>query len=374
MKQSGLHVLSSGAPAALGAARGHRILLAGETVFASLEATPPEGFIPLPPRESGGGILAAVRRRKGQMVHVFVDERVLSVRGRFALAIDGYLAWGSRESAKGELVLFGGATGETGTNVEVLTFSKGRALHVTERQLPDPAENYYRDAVTGMLQEIRLRHPTARLVQAAPLQNWGIEGVEYVGDKPLRGLAFRPLAAGSTPRSMYLVPAAIAATGFGIYAISIGLGWAAYSAAVEEYEQIAADPAIRAHGGIDSNYLAILNARRTYMEQPRRQEALTAKAAAILGAIASLDNVQVLEMRLPAANANAPAPTTSPGTGHPPDVALTVSVPRHGEPAVTQGKALLRALGPATGLELWLIHQGWRDQGERRVYRFEGFL
>ena len=363
-----------------------KVLLAGEPVFASLNSTVPSGFVQQQPRDAAAGFFAQFSKTSPQ-VFVAVDARLIDLpKLRFALAFDGYLAWGLRQRRKGPTILFGGGESENAVNVEIMVFADGRLIELREKSLPAVSSSYFRDALQAMIAELKLAFPTAQFVQADPLTDWKIDCVEYIDDKPLRNLSFRPLTTTLARRSVYVVPTAIAVLGLVAYPTAVMSGWASYSSAVTDYELAIADPAIKSKGGMDTDFLNTMNARRMFMEQPRRQTALAEKAASIVSGIAAIPNVRIIEMKLPAPGISQQAQigiTISPDAeklrnqitqDRPPDVWMSIAVPRSGEPAIIQAKAVMIQIANNTGMSLRLAHQGWRNDQTRRLYTVEGFV
>lgn len=363
------------------------VILAGETVLASFESVVPPGFISQQPRDATAGILAQFRRG-APSIQVSVDERLLQLpKVRFAFAFDGYLAWGLRRHHGTPMILFGGGQSESAQNIQILIFADGRLLELREKSMPAVDSSSFPDALSTMIDELRTAFPTARFVQAAPLADWNIDGIEYVGDRPLKRLSFRPIAALKTTRSVYLWPGLLGIVALLIYPAAVAVGWRNYTSATLDYEQAIADPAIKSKGGIDTDYLATLNARRMFMEQPLRQIELAEKAANIVNGIAGIQNVNIIELRLSGLNAlstgNAPAAAPVSGVDKPkvviaseraPDVLISVATPISTAPAMEQAKSLMTEMSIKTGMSLRLAHQGWRDDQTRRVFHIEGFV
>ena len=379
-------VLAATDSASLRAVTARKILLAGEAVFASLQPAVPDGFTQQTPRDAVAGIFAQFAK-SAPKVFVSVDDRVFDVpKVRFALAIEGYLAWGLRECKRGTTVLFGGAETAQSTSVTIIVFSDSRVVELDEKVLPETSASYFRDALTSMIAELRMKYPTARMVQADPLESWDIPEVAHVGDAPLRGLSYRPLRKNHRRRMAYAVPATIVGLGALFYIGALTTGWNRYQQATDDYELAIADPEIRARGGIDTNFLDVMTARRVYMEQPRRQAVLADKTEFVARGIGGVPNVQILEMRLPAPSITLqqqPGITVSPEQAkqrniitpeRSPDVWLAISVPKTNDAALNQAQQVMTMIANNTGMSLRLAHQGWRDDKNRRVFNIEGFI
>ena len=366
--------------------RTRKMLLAGDPVFVSMNAQIPQAFIQLAPREASGGLLSQFSKNAPK-VYMAVDERLIGLpKFRFALALDGYLSWGLRERRKTPTILFGGGESATGVNVVIMIFASGRLIGLHEKSLPSRDAAYFGDALHEMISELRIAHPTARLIQSAPLIDWQAEGVEYIGDRPLRGLSYRPLYKHETRRSTFMLPAAVAGLGIAAYSLAMVSGWHKYSSAIDEHKAAISDPEIKAKGGIDTGFLTMMNARRMYMEQPRRQTLLADKSAEIVRGIADVPDVRVLEMKLPApsltpqlqigisANPNAAQARNRISVNRSPDVWLSIEVPKSPEAAIVQAKVVMTQIAHSTGMSLRLAHQGWRDSQSLRIFNIEGFI
>ena len=363
-----------------------KLLLSGEAMFASLNPTVPPGFVVQAPRDAASGLLMQFSKDTPK-VHVAVDQRLFDLpKARVALAFDGYLSWGLRQDSKVPIILFGGGEASSGVNVEVMVFSKHQLIEMREKVLPSIGTIYFQDSLTAMLTELRLAYPTARFVQAAPLTNWDIADVEYINDKPLRRLTYKPLARTFSDLSNYVIPGVLALTGLLIYPALAMTGWATYNTSIANYEQAIADPAITSKDGMDTDFLTMMNARRIYMDTPRRQTALASKTAIIVTGIATIPSLQIIEMKLPAPGSNPQDQvglTVGPNTNtqraqinndRPADIWLSVALPRNGEVAIDQAKIVMTDIANHTGLSLRLTHQGWRDDGKQRIFNIEGFI
>lgn len=369
-----------------------RVLLAGEVVFASLQGSaPPQGFVPQTPRDALAG-LAVHFMKNAPKVHVSIDKRLCKTPGlRCALALDGYLAWGLGERRKGMLVLLGGAQGEHSTHVCILAFSGGKVVDLDEKVLPESTATYFRDALVSMVGELRLKYPTAHFVQAAPLPDWSLEDVEYVGERPLRGLSFRSISLRGRSRhaAPALIYASIGVIGVSFYAAAITTGWNRYDSAVTGYGKAVSDPAIEGRGGIDTEFLSVAGARRLYMTSPRRQADLVEKAEAVVRGIGSVPGVLILEMKLQGqairtpqaaiAGAVDPSPKLEERRGslnseRVADVDISLSVPLSPEPAMDQARTVMAQIASHTGMSLRLTHQGWHEEKGTRVFHIEGFF
>lgn len=371
-----------------------KILLAGETVFLALDDKTliPSGFVEQAPRE-GAEYLRALFRKSTPTVHVAVDERLFSLsKSRFALAIDGYLNWGLSLKGQTTTVLIGGCSTRHGTSVEIVVFYAGLVQEIGEKNLPAPDDPIFTDAANGLLNSLKAKYPAARFVQAAPLTDWGLEGIEYIGEAPLKRLSYRPLVRTYRSSRRFVLPGAVCAAGVVAYAGMVGFGWTKYELAVAEYNTAMADAAIRDQGGIDTNFLDVMNARRFYMEQPRRQVQLTQEAMRVVRGIGVVSNVQILEIKLPAPSINVRrdnGTVVSPANrqnrqqimpNRTPDVWMSIAVPMDSDTAILQAKEVMLEIANSTGMSLRLAHQGWKENPKARgglgvrTFNIEGFI
>ncbi len=363
-----------------------RVLLAGTAVFSSLEEPTHQGFVPQRQREAAGGLFASLQKESPKVL-VSVDERLFDApKLRVALAIDSYLDWGLKSRDKEGTVLFGGAESADGTNVEIMVFVNRRLVELQEKMLPPPQSHVFRDTLTSTIEEIRVRYPNARLVQAGPLSDWGEPQIEYIGETPFRRLSYRPLVRDVSSRSDYLLPAAIVGAGLLFYVGALTKSWDDFTTAVTQYKEAVSDPAIQKQGGVDTNFLNLMNARRMYMDEPRRQTILAEKAATIVRGVGAVQGVRIVEIKLPAPSIGAQAQVGVAVTpdaqkqrqriapDRAPDVWLSISVPNSGDNAMNQAKEVMTRIAGNTGMSVRLAHQGWRDDQAARVFQLEGFI
>ncbi len=365
-----------------------KLLLAGETVFTSLHPSIPFGFVRLLTRATVSGLLASIDRNTPK-VYISVDERLYeSAKARFALAFEGYLSWGLRECRKGSLVLFGGAETTQATNVQILVFTSGRLVELDEKMLPELSATYFKDAMQDMIAELRVKYPTARMVQAAPLSSWGVEGVDDVGDKPIRRLFYRSLWQLQSTQTLQWIPYALVVLSILFYVGILAKGWGMYKLASDFYDIESSDHTLKAHGGINPSLLSMMSARRDYMNVSRRQAVVTDKAAMIVRGIAAIPNVRIIELKFPVPSSDADqaktditlSPEQLKQMGHAtpkarsPDVWMVLAVPLTQEAAVAQAKSIMTLIADHTELSLRLAYQGWQEDNHHRTFKIEGFL
>lgn len=363
-----------------------KLLLAGEVIFGSLEKKIPDGFEAQNSRDADSNILAQLGKDATKL-HVAVDARLFkALKIRVALSIDGYLKWGLRQRNKNHTILFGGAETDNGVNVEVMVFLKGKLIDFREKSLPGKDTIYFQNSLNAMLEELKMAYPSARMVQASPLSDWSIPGVAFIGETPLKFLSYRPLAQNVNSKINYLIPVILLVSAFAGYPTLLIAGWNKYANAVSDYELAIADPAINSKDGMDTDFLNKMNTRRIYMDQLRRQTLLADKSLQIVTGIASIKDVHIVEMKLPAPGGTASSQIglvvdpesrnkrASLNTERSADVWVSIAMKKSSEVALVQAKDIMTQIANATGLSLRLTHQGWRDDGDRRILNIEGFI
>lgn len=363
-----------------------KVLVCGHALFATLDTkrdAPSAGFILQAPRQTAPA-MRAILGRKGGDLRVAVDARLLEkARTRYALALDGYLAWGKRNGA-GNTILFGGGEDTGMTYLEIYVFRDRVLVEYMERELPNAGDSVFPVTVTHLLEELGSRYPNPRVVAAAPLPEWGIAGVEYLGDKPLRGLSFMPLSA--KPKSATGMRPFVVVTGTGavVYACLLAGGWHLYDKAGKVYQVEANDPELTATGGINNARLDMMQQQRLFMEAERPQTALAKNSTRVVAGIASISDVRIKDLtfhtKKPVGEAVDPAAVAGDGSvaadGPMPDVTMEIVVPSTDSAAVDQAKVLMNVMSARTGLDLRLTPGGWNTDSEAatRTFRIEGFL
>ena len=367
------------------AAQGDRLLVGGGLLYASVNPTvqAPGQYIEQTPREAGA--LWRVFSKSPPKMYVRVHPDLVSItKAKVGFLVDGYLAWGRRQR-KGIIALVGGlSTGDYGFQLDVLVFDRGQLIDIFDKQLPSPNSPEFQLAAQSVVGEIRDKYKADRIVLAAPLVDLQIPGTEHIGAQPLKLIKFARLTLLEKQRVSWYIPAAASVAGMAFYVGAIALPWSRYATAVDDFERAAKSPEITAHGGLDAGYKAVMSQRRHFMEAPRRQQSLPSVLLSIVRGVGVVPGIRILEMRLPAPSvgvANDPSLVVSQnpeskaiGAGAQPDVQMRLSVAKSGTSAMEQGKAVIGTLSESTGMELRIVPQGWRDEGDRRVYTIEGFM
>lgn len=376
----------------IAALEGNKAIIAGEVVFATLQedAVSTVGFLPQDSRAITTGLLDQYKKDAPKL-RVAIDPALAQAKGkRFAFAIDAYLAWGRRNKSKNPVVLFGGAHTQTGIAVDVLVFEDGNLIAYREKSLPALEAYSFRNSVLSLMEEFDVEYPGVAFYQAEPLTQWDIERINWVGREALKGLRYKRITTESVVRNQYLVPAVIAIAGVAIYGAAISVGWQKLQVAGEAYEIAIDNPEIRKQGGINTEYLDLMNARRLYMESGRKQDVMAKKAAEIAAGVTVVKNVRIMEMHLPAPNLggglqvglNAPGANgldangslTAGVQGRDPDVLLVLSAPKGAETGLDQANAIMAQIAQQTGLSLRLAMAGSRDLEQNRIFNIEGFI
>lgn len=376
---------------ALKEASARKALIGGQLVFATMVAAtqPPKGYVAQSPRDAVGGLLASFQKQVPKM-YVYIHPELFELaKTRFALTVDAYLAWGLRQR-RGETVVIGGTERVDGsTHIDVLVFDSGKLIALYDRELPERDNARFNIAVDALIQQVRTDYPKARIKQAAPLTDWAIDGVEYIGEKPLSSATYRPLSKATSDKGSYLLPVGVAVAGVLFNFAMIGLAWNNFEAAQDEFESASASQDVRAAGGVDSDYINLLTQRQTFMETPRRQDVLPSKVLHIVRGIGVLPGVQIISLQLPAPGISAPSADAVHAI-HPDekrnldlitadriaDAQMRISVPRTEEAALVQAKSVLGAVARSTGMSLRLTMRGYQDDSakNRRIFTIEGFI
>jgi len=371
-----------------------KAIIAGEVVFATMadDSGAHENFVRQDDRATSGNLLDQYKK-DAKKLRVFVDPALLSQKGRrFAFAVDAYLAWGRRTKSKDPVIFFGGAHTSSGVNVDVLVFLDGRLEAYSERVLPHIESYTFRNSLVSLVEEYKALYNDASFYQGEPLTQWNLPEIQWVGRDALRGLRYSRVAAQATNSVSYAVPVGIALTGVALYVGAVTVGWQRLQTAGADYEIAIDNSEIRKQGGINTEYLDLMNTRRLYMEEPRKQAVLSRKAAEIAAGVAQIKEVRIMEMHLPAPTANSsaqiglnaqsatngampgsPANASSVG-GREPDVLLVLSAPKSAATGLDQAEAVMAGVAQQTGLSLRLAMGGAREVDGKRVFNVEGFI
>lgn len=373
---------------------GSKAIVAGDVVYATMADDSPQhqDFIAQEPRAASGSVLKAYRK-DARKLRIAVDPILVGLkRKRFAFAIDGYLAWGRRNRTKEPVVLFGGAQTSQGLNVDVLVFLDGELQAYSERVLPSVESYTFKTAVQSLLEEFRDHYEQSSFYQAEPLSPWDIPEIQWVGKDALRGLRYRRLSMLASGKRGFALPAAAAMAGVVLYTGVVTVGWQRLQTAAADYEIAVDNAEVRKLGGINTEYLDLMNTRRLYMEAPRKQVLLAKKAQEIAAGVAQVANVRIVEMHLPAPNpqggmqvglhaANpaigiAPGQETTPQeiSGRAPDVLLVIATPKSGETGLDQAENVMASLAGTTKLSMRLAMGGAREHEGNRIFNIEGFI
>lgn len=375
-----VHQLASGATR-------NKALLVGPAVFVSTRDVRHVGYSRMTPRIGVGPIKALLSKQAPRLFVASSDQvtRAATKATRFALAIDAYLQWGMRR--KGKVLLIGGFEDSHETHLDVLAFENGSFVDYENKALPGRNAMHFPDAFAALLDDLAAKKPGFEIFQAAPLTPFDQAGpsMQYVDERIFRNLSFRPLSMHSTSAMReFAVPGAIVATAMLFCAGALGMGWSDYHGASTLFDKEIADPMVASQGGVDSRLIETIQQRRFYLEQPRRQVSLVEKSRNLVTGVAKIAGVRIVEIKLPAPSVSAGGASigvpvqgegANTGADRKPDVWLRVAVQL--EPNVSvleQGKQLMTLISANTGMDVRLAHQGWTDDGKRRVFTLEGFI
>lgn len=372
----------------------------GQLVFATMQARaePPKGFVAQRPREAGPGLMASFKKNTPK-VHVYVHPSLVGMEktARFALLVDSYVAWGTslaryaRGQTKGVVAVIGGVEHEDRScHVDVLIFDEGRLVSLYDQQLPERGDFRFQPSADAVVAKIRSDYPSAKIKQAAPLSNWELDGVEYIGEAGLATLKYAPISRSLNSHMEFVVPAIVASIGIAYNFGAIGLAWKDWGSAQVAFSEAVNDPALRETGGIDSAYIDVMNQRRIFMDAPRKQDVLPDMVLQIVRGIGVLPGVQIIELRLPAPSvsvtvpgqaAAAPIINADGGKNHDlitadrgADAQIRISMPKSAASAIDQAREVLGQLAGGTGMSLRLMQDGVAEVNDRRVFTIEGFI
>lgn len=393
--------------ATLKAAEGGKILGGGSLVSASMLSTamPPKGYIAQLPRTATSNLLATFRKDSPKVYIHLAPALFDHPRKRFALTIDAGLAWGMKQ--KGVVALISGIADDEGDGpftVTVLVFEEGSLVSLVDYELQDRSTQRFKIGAEAMVAEIKNNFSRkvdlagkgeprpVRVVLAAPLSDWQIEGVEYLGEKVLSKARYRPLVKAEKASGNLLLPSAIVGASMLVYFGLIGIKYNALEQAKAAYEVAYDSKEVKDAGGVDAEYIGVMTQRKTFMETPRRQDVLPAKVLEIVQGIGVLPGVKIIELQLPAPGLSTTANDTSSGamvsangganqdlitSTRVADAQIKISVPRSGQPALLQARDVLDALAKSTGMSMRLaLQSGYQDDGDkkRRTFTIEGFI
>jgi len=371
----------------------------GHLIFATMQARmePPKGFVPQRPREAGIGLLATFKKNTPK-VYVHVHPALVGIEKiRFALLIDSYLAWGTslarhaRGQTKGTVALIGGIEHEgRPIHIDVLVFQDGQLVALYDQELPERVDFRFQASAEAIVAKIRSDYTGVKIKQAAPLSNWALDGVEYIGEAGVSKPKHAPITRSLNSHIEFVIPAALAAIGIVYNFGAIGMAWTDWGTAQGSFNDAVNDPALREAGGIDSAYIDVMNQRRIFMETQRKQDVLPDKVLQIVRGIGVLPGVQIIELRLPAPSVTVQIPGQSAAapiinadggknqdlitTDRGADAKIRISMPKSAASAIDQAREVLGQLAGGTGMSVRLTQDGVAEDKDRRVFTIEGFI
>lgn len=358
-----------------------RILLCGHAVFATMssqEDAPGVQFMAVQSRSTVGKLRGIFSPAAKRQVYVWVPSELWGTpKTRYALALDSYLQWGFTKS-KAVTVVLGGAESGGHTYLDLLVFEDRKLVDIGEKDLPGASDPTFQLALKAVIEGIQTRHPGARIVAAAPLPDWGIVGVQYLGEPVLGGLAFKPLAARRATVQGRSLAVALLVAGFAAYGLQLAFGWKSFTTARQAYSDASTDEVVRSAGGINNARLELLQLRDGFMTEERRQEGLASRSTGIVAGIASLPGVQIRRISFGRASSQnaAGSPENAAGDTMEADVSMELLIPKAGDSALQDAEALMTVISSRTGMKLRLAKSaGWStdEASGIRTLRIEGF-
>lgn len=367
-------VVSSPDAAAAATHRGAKALLVGQAVYIALDESAPEGYVQANPILAWGD---------AKRVNRYIDARVVEELHDIpiAFAVDAYLSFG-RKFKHDIVLLIGGAETVDRVVLELYVFERGKLKAVAERLLPSVSDSSFHEVFNATLKEFQSKHPISRTLLADPLPAIGdlAATIEQVGDAPFRHVLFFPMRAFLSSKSALrkkivaktqgtrsmMASASILA---GSVLISLGVmyfGFAKLQKANAMFDQVAALPAIHESKGVDSAFLATLEARRQFLSAPPAQYPQADLALKLAQAAASIDGLKIRSIQVMRAQANQKALAAIEVA------ALKSDDPQLGSEAL-QGRDIARKLSAASGLSMRIDAGGTlaRESGGILRWRIE---
>lgn len=369
--------------------KGRDIILAGPLVYATLKKEGLPGLIEQYPREASGKFLVTNTEKK---VHIFLDEYVFSLANRkFALAIDGYLAWGKKnsKSKRNAVILLGGASSEEFTHINILVFLDQTVIEISEKSLPDKEAPFFADSLRALIFDLIEKYPGGTIYQAAPLPRFEIDGVVYIGDQPLKGLRYKKLNKSSRNNEIILIGlmGVISISGISFMLLD---GFIKYDRAQVKYDIAVHDPLIRKIGGIDVDAISTMDAKKSFLDQHEKQSNSVGVAKNFLAAVSTIHGIRVVEAKFPLVK-NQPKKEIDQKKDERKkskvvnekqskdvaevdwDVLLTISVKKNDQTMLDQAHEIVVKISEATGGSFRVAQKERREIGDKRIIRLEGF-
>jgi hypothetical protein len=347
-------------------------ILIGNSAFVSLRDIKMHGFVGLEPRSSVSWIQGLFIKNPDKVYFAINEElfKESSSSGQYAIANDAYLNWGF--GTKGRVILLGGMSTETETNVQVFYFENGRLVDLEERSIHGYMSPHYTETASTLIDELVSEAPGSRVFYASPLAKFSsaLKNVEYVDSKIFRSLKYAKLEISTqSKKSFSKLPAGICILGIVFYSLIVGKGWTDYQSAISQYEESIKDPDVKIAGGVGGTLIDKIQQQRFFMIETRNQIALAEKTRSLVNALSKIGDVRIVDLAV-----KIPSGPDSQNVQERPDIKMVISVPNSNRNALDQGKDVLDTLSINTGLDLHMARQGWKDLDKRRVFTIEGFF
>jgi hypothetical protein len=352
-----------------------KAVLSGQAVFLSLKDTSLDGFVRLPPRSTIAPLKAMMTKNPAK-VYVSIDKKLIEgapKNYRFALAVDSYLKYGY--SAKDNLVILGGTSGQFQTNVEIMVFRAGALVEIDEQHLPDTNSSHYADTVNHLIDQLRQNYPNHRIVVAPPLDlGMEVRGVEKLDERIFKGAHYVSLRAqGSFSAASWLIPSGIVtASVIGCVAI-LSQHYTQYEKAVADYDAISQDPVMKANGGMGGQLIEKIEKRRDFMKESVKAALVSDRTRAIISGIALVPNARIVTVGVAGPMLAGDAPEMESDGRPKPHVTIELSVPLTADNANDQARVVMDIIAAHAGLDLHMARDnGFKDNDKRRHFRMEG--
>jgi hypothetical protein len=359
------------------------ILLGGELVFSSVsDDVNIEGFIRQRDRKAGPAGLTLAALTSKMKMKTWINKDVFSIgfakRKHKVLCInDHYLKWGL--SKKRDCIVVGGHCEQDRTLIEVFIFSKKNGLEKIDEMILCSVNHPDRFAseLGIRIKEMQKTYVGYQIYWADPLQDLPESisrnfGVMEIGFAPFRKLEYYPIdmeVEKTDKLRGYQLPVFISVLAFSAYSGANYISMKKFNESVVEYN--------RAIAGVNSDdykfgssMLDLMQKRKEFMAEKSPQEEIVNKLHGMLGHLATIENVRVIEFETKV------SPSSAPGAEQEPDIRIHFGVPKEkGLSALDQGNSILKELSIKYGMILYLKKDSVTESIEKRSgkdieYRF----
>lgn len=217
-------------------------LLSGEQVFITLDNQPIEGMVKIAERRTFSPLNKGFYRRDNAKLAIYTYPEVQAEYAKVKLSIDGYLKLGMKKSLtyrEGPVVLLGGGESPDATNLEILTFSRGQIIEVSERQLPERSAHDFLEVFEGILEALKQEHTNPRFIQAAPLNHIDHHLIdEYVDHRVFQRVRLTDLQPSDSALKLYGPPLLIGGASVVYYAFILVSGYTQHAKLINEVQDL----------------------------------------------------------------------------------------------------------------------------------------